>query len=185
MVSREETDLKQAEKYAGRYIIGKDLMFPNRFGADITSSGSIEFRDETPEMKMFVKITPITDKTTPEDVYGMDSGRMQMQPTAVYLDLETAKILQKKLNDLCRLHPSVVGEVSLYDTDENDSLLTACVLSKDVPRKKLVNIKLKILETGKPYHALILSYDWNIDGKWISIDWNPGLKYKDRLSQST
>jgi hypothetical protein len=185
MVSREETDLKQAEKYGARWIIGKNLIFPNRFGVDITSSGSIEFRDETPTMEMDVKITPITDKTTPEDLYNTDSGRMHIQPEAVYLDIETARSLAERLKKLCRLHPSIVGEVSLYDPDDAESLITVCTLSgPDVTPKKVWNIKWEIKNIGRQYHAELLTYELNENGKWISIDWNPGLKYKDRVAHT-
>ena len=182
MANREEIDLKQAEKYGTRWIIGKNLIFPNRFGADITSSGSIEFRDETPTMVMDVKITPITDKTIPGDRYGTDAGRMHMQPKAVYLDIETARSLAERLKELCRLHPSIVGEVSLYDPDNAESLITVCTFSDpQATPKKIWDIKWKIKDIGRQYQAELLTYELNENGKWISVDWNPGLKYKDRV----
>ena len=54
-------------------------------------------------------------------------------------------------------------------------------LNPEATPKRIWDIKWKIKDIGKQYHAELLTYELNVDGKWISVDFKPGLKYKDRI----
>jgi len=178
MKNREEIDYEYAKKYVGRYILGKDLILPDILTSE-NPSGSTLISTQIGLENVILKFEPSDNETPIEDKNEFEEERMKFQPPVVYLDLKIAKKLQEVLNDLCDLRPLIIGEVRLYDADENESLLAVWTLSNE-PQGELVQIRHLIHAATQPY-AKILSYDYNIDGRWLSMDWNPGLKYKDRV----
>ncbi|TAL47385.1 hypothetical protein EPN87_02960 [archaeon] len=163
--TRRADDTRKSEKYNGRWVIGDNLVF-----SEPSSSQIIDNR-----------INPHAVTTVSEEMPVVNEHNIvktHIEPQAMYMELLAADRLKSKLSILTDMYPEVVGEVALFDGDDTQSLLAVYAHSTSTP-SLMADIKNSIDRIAYPV-GKVLAYEISSGGVWKSIDFDPGIKYKER-----
>ena len=174
MANLKEVDRPYAQKYFGRWILGKDILigYPQAGDNVFYDPGDLIRGDD---ISVAMQILPLDSEPKPND----PSFAPNLGATPVYMDVSNARNLVDNLNKAVQKgRLEHLAEPILYDSDGKETLVAVHLVKDFESEDDMWNAKRELQDICARYDAQILSFDASKDREFLSTDFGKGLKFK-------